>query len=82
MQIFEVQTSGTERTCLCGRKKGIVDIAVTSASGKRGVKTDTDNKKRLQYYNPVPLPSDFLFNIDGTEVGKPIVEKYKLNNTK
>lgn len=58
---------------------GIVDISVETQSGKLGLKTDIVNRKRLDYYNPVPLPNDFLFNVDGVEIGKPVMEKYKQN---
>jgi hypothetical protein len=61
---------------LVHEKDGIVDISVTTPAGKLGVKADILNKKRLEYYNPVPLPADFLFNVDGVEVGKPIMSKY------
>lgn len=61
--------------------EGIIDIAVTTTSGKLGVKADLTNKKRLAYYNPVPLPKDFLFNVDGIELGAPIMSKY-INTTK
>jgi len=57
-------------------KNGIVDITVSTPSGKLGVRTDIANKKRLNYYNPNPLPANFLFNVDGVEIGKPIMEKY------
>ena len=56
---------------------GIIDVSVTTATGKLGVKADLTNKKRLAYYNPMALPKDFLFNIDGQEIGRPIMEKYK-----
>lgn len=58
---------------------GIVDISVETQSGKLGLKTDIANRKRLDYYNPVPLPNDFLFNVDGVEIGRPVMEKYKQN---
>jgi hypothetical protein len=58
-------------------KDGMVDISVTTPAGKLGVKADLVHKKRLNYYNPVPLPMNFLFNVDGKEIGKPIMEKYK-----
>ncbi|NQU53656.1 MAG: hypothetical protein HQ522_14065 [Bacteroidetes bacterium] len=57
-------------------KNGIVDISVKIPSGKLGVKTHIANKKRLEYYNPTPLPKDFLFNVDREEIGKPIMHKY------
>ncbi len=55
---------------------GIIDISVSTSAGKLGVKADITNKKRLNYYNPTPLPQDFLFNIDGVEIGQPIMKKY------
>ena len=63
-------------------KYGTVDVCVNTQAGWLGVKADVANKKRLNYYNPKPLPANFLFNIDGVEVGKPIMEKYKLNISK
>jgi hypothetical protein len=59
-------------------KNGIVDISVATPSGKLGIRADIINKKRLGYYNPKPLPKDFLFNVDDIEIGKPIMGKYKL----
>lgn len=59
-------------------KDGIADIFVLTPSGKLGVRADLNNKKRLGYYYPRPLPENFLFNVDGVEIGKPILEKYKL----
>lgn len=61
---------------LINEKDGIVDISVSTPSGKLGVKADVVRKKRLAYYNPKPLPKDFLFNVDDIEIGKPIMEKY------
>jgi len=58
-------------------KDGIIEISVKTSSGKLGVKADLNNKLRLEYYNPVPLPENFLFNVSGIEIGKPIMEKYK-----
>ncbi|MEI6142913.1 MAG: hypothetical protein WCP85_26790 [Mariniphaga sp.] len=58
-------------------ENGIVDLVVSTPSGKLGVKSDFVNKKRLEYYNPAPLPDNFLFNVDGLEIGKPILDKYK-----
>lgn len=58
-------------------QKDIMDISVETPSGKLGLKADLAQKKRLNYYYPKPLPKDFLFNVDGVEVGKPIMEKYK-----
>ena len=63
-------------------KDGIAEITVSTPGGVLGVKTDVTNKKRLAYYNPVPLPVDYLFQVDGVEIGKPILKKYKLNTTK
>jgi hypothetical protein len=57
-------------------KEGIIDISVSTPAGKLGIKADITNKKRLNYYNPTLLPPDFLFNIDGVEIGKPIMKKY------
>jgi hypothetical protein len=45
-------------------------------SGKLGVKSDIVNKKRLEYYNPCPMPANFLFIVDGVEIGQPILKKY------
>ena len=56
---------------------GVLDVSVNTPSGKLGVKADIINKKRLDYYNPVALPNNFLFNVNGVEIGKPIMEKYK-----
>lgn len=58
-------------------ENGQVDIAVMTKAGKLGVRADLSNKKRLDYYNPLPLPKKFLFSIDGQEIGKSIMEKYK-----
>jgi hypothetical protein len=57
-------------------KNGIVDVLVLTSSGKLGIKADILNKKRLTWSNPTPLPGNFLFNVDGLEIGKPIIEKY------
>ena len=57
-------------------KDGVIDVSVATPSGKLGVKADILNKKRLEYYLPHPLPADFLFNVDGIELGKPILGKY------
>lgn len=57
--------------------KGIIDIAVQTTNGKLGIKADLLKKKRLAYYYPVPMPKDFLFNVDGTEIGKPLMGKYQ-----
>ncbi|HWR99538.1 MAG TPA: hypothetical protein VN249_02925, partial [Prolixibacteraceae bacterium] len=58
-------------------KDGILDISVKTPLGKLGVKTDIVARKRLNYYNPATLPDDYLFNVDGVEIGRPIMEKYK-----
>ena len=57
-------------------QNGQLDVSVKTASGKLGVKADLRNKRRLDYYNPSPLPKDFLFNVDGVEIGKPIMQQY------
>ena len=59
-------------------KNGVLDLSVSTPAGKLGLKTDLKNKKRLEYYNPTPLPEGYLFNVDRVEIGKPILEKYKL----
>jgi hypothetical protein len=64
------------------QKDGILDISVQTPLGRLGVQTDLVAKKRLNYYNPSPLPDDFLFQVDGIEIGKPVMEKYKLNSSK
>ncbi len=56
---------------------GLVDISVQTLSGKLGVKADLVKKNRLAYYNPTPLPNTFLLNVDGKEIGMPIMDKYK-----
>ncbi len=61
------------------QKEGILDISVQTPLGMLGVQTDLVAKKRVNYYNPSPLPDNFLFNVDGIEIGKPVMEKYKLN---
>lgn len=60
-------------------QNGVVDIAVMTEAGKLGVKADLSNKKRLGYYNPSAMPASFLFQVDGVEIGKPIMQKYKVN---
>ncbi|MDE3254176.1 MAG: hypothetical protein KGO92_15345, partial [Bacteroidota bacterium] len=57
--------------------KGLMDISVMTAAGKLGVKADLTRKKRLEYYYPVPMPAHFLFNVNGKEIGLPIMEKYQ-----
>jgi hypothetical protein len=61
-------------------KNGIIDIAVLTPSGKLGIRTDIANKKRLDYYNPNPLPANFLFNVNSVEIGRPILKKYQGKN--
>ncbi|MBI1343321.1 MAG: hypothetical protein GC171_10355 [Terrimonas sp.] len=58
-------------------QNGIADIAVITPAGKLGVKADLKNKKRLDYYNPAPVPQDLLFNIDGVDIGRAIMNKYR-----
>jgi hypothetical protein len=58
-------------------EKGIMDISVMTPSGKLGIRSNLTNKKRLDYYNPQPLPNGFLFDVDGVELGRQIMEKYK-----
>ena len=60
-------------------KDGEIEIIVKTPFGNLGVKANLNNKLRLEYYNPVPLPKNYLFNLNGVEIGKPIMEKYKLN---
>jgi hypothetical protein len=62
---------------IVNEENGIVDIVVSTPSGKLGVRSDIVNNKRLEYYNPNPLPANFLFNVDGLEIGQSILEKYK-----
>jgi len=57
-------------------KNGVIAVSVLTASGKLGVQADVINKKRLNYYNPMPLPDNFLFNVDGKEIGLPVIGKY------
>lgn len=61
-------------------KNGIADISVLTASGKLGVRADLVKKQRLDYYLPVPLPKDFLFNVSGEELGQRIMKKYLPKN--
>ena len=56
---------------------GILDVSVMTPNGKLGVKADLNLKKRITYYNPSPLPLNFLFNVDGVEIGKKIMQKYQ-----
>ena len=55
----------------------VVDVSVITSSGKLGVKADLKKKQRLDYYNPSPLNRNILFNIDGVDIGKKIMAKYK-----
>lgn len=57
-------------------KNHVVDVSVQSAIGKIGVKADLAGKVRLDYYHPKPLPENYLFMVDGVEIGKPIMSKY------
>ena len=63
-------------------ENGIAEITVATQQGNLGVKADIVNKKRLAYFNPSPLPSDFLFNVDGIEIGRPLLDKYLLDTKK
>jgi hypothetical protein len=56
---------------------GVVDIAVEITAGKLGLKADLVAGERLEYYRPVPLPNDFLFQVNGKEIGRPIMDRYK-----
>lgn len=58
---------------------GMIDVAVQTQQGKLGVKADLNKKKRLDYYYPVPMPKDFLFTVNGKEIGLPIMKKYQLH---
>ena len=55
----------------------VLDVSVQTTSGKLGLKADLKKKVRLDYYNPTPLNRNILFNIDGVDVGKKIMAKYK-----
>ena len=55
----------------------VLDVSVQTTSGKLGLKADLKKKVRLDYYNPTPLNRNILFNIDGVDVGKKIMQKYK-----
>jgi hypothetical protein len=55
----------------------VLDVSVQTTSGKLGLKADLKKKVRLDYYNPTPLNRNILFNIDGVDVGKKIMGKYK-----
>lgn len=57
---------------------GLVDISVLSSIGKIGVKGNLGKNEAVEYYHPVPLPKDFLFQVDGAEIGKPVMNKYLL----
>jgi hypothetical protein len=58
-------------------ENGTIDIAVQTKAGKLGVKADLVKKKRLAYYYPVPMPKDYLFMVNGKEIGLPIMKKYQ-----
>lgn len=60
-------------------QNGVVEVAVMTEKGKLGVKADLEHRKRLEYYNPTPMPTDFLYQVDGLEIGRPILKKYKAN---
>jgi hypothetical protein len=55
----------------------VLDVIVQTASGKLGLKADLKKKLRLDYYNPIPLNRNNLFNIDGVDIGKKIMGKYQ-----
>lgn len=57
--------------------EGVLDVSVITQQGKLGVKADLNLKKRITYYNPHQLPDQFLFNVDGVEIGKKIMQKYQ-----
>ena len=63
--------------CNVTNNAGIVDVSVMTLQGKLGVKADLNFKQRITYYNPSPLPAQFLFNVDGVELGKKIMQKYQ-----
>lgn len=56
---------------------GIIDLAIATKQGKLGLKADLIKKERLSYYSPSPMPTDFLLQVNGREIGKPIIAKYK-----
>ena len=56
---------------------GIIDVSVITAQGKLGVKANLNLKQRINYYNPNPMPDQFLFNVDGVDIGKKIMQKYQ-----
>jgi hypothetical protein len=55
---------------------GIIDVSVKTIAGKLGVKADPGSRRRLDHYHPKPLPENYLFLVDGVEIGKPIMDKY------
>ena len=55
----------------------VLDVFVTTPTGKLGVKANLKKKARLDYYSPIPLNRNLLFNIDGVDIGKKIMGKYK-----
>lgn len=58
---------------------GMIDVSVQSSIGKIGVRGDLMQKQAIDYYHPVALPKDYLFQVDGVEIGKPVLSKYLLN---
>lgn len=58
-------------------EKDIIDVSVQTKEGKLGVRADVTKKKRLSYDNPIPVPKDFLFLIDGVDYGKKLLSAYR-----
>lgn len=56
---------------------GVIDVSVLTTSGKLGLKADIKKKLRLDYYNPTPLNRNLLFSVDGVDMGKKIMGKYR-----
>ena len=56
---------------------GILDIGVLTQSGKLGIKANLNLNKRLEYYSPFTMPKDFLFNVNGVDLGRQIMDKYR-----
>jgi hypothetical protein len=56
---------------------GILDLHVVTAAGKIGLKADIIRKQRLAYYSPIPIPNDFLFQVNGKEIDNKFKLKYK-----
>ena len=58
-------------------ENGTIDIALQTKARKLGLKADLVKKKRLAYYYPVSMPKDYLFMVNGKEIGLPIMKKYQ-----